>query len=93
VNEQNHSNKPSLTHSTSEAHVFFKAGKKCDGYFTTDDLMKQVQKAVDMFESKMNGMATVLFMYDNTPSPPMPSTKCPLSLVHGQGSPSNLNSP
>jgi len=68
VSEQKHYNKLSLTHETSEACVVFKAGKNCDGYFTTNDLMQQVEKAVAIFESKTNGTATVLFMFNNAPS-------------------------
>ncbi|KAF8577792.1 hypothetical protein K439DRAFT_1363884, partial [Ramaria rubella] len=52
----------------SEACVIFKAGKNRDGYFTANDLIRQVAKAVDIFESKTNSTATGLFMFDNTPS-------------------------
>ena len=43
----------------------FKAGKNCDGYFDSKDLAKQVDIAIDMFESKTNGFVTGLFMFDN----------------------------
>ncbi|KIJ42811.1 hypothetical protein M422DRAFT_170581 [Sphaerobolus stellatus SS14] len=51
-----------------EAQILFRAGKNCDGYFTSEDLLKQVEKAIDIFESKTNGTATGLFMFDNAPS-------------------------
>ena len=46
----------------------FKAGKNQDGYFSCDDLMKQVKNAIDIFEAKTNGFATGLFAFDNAPS-------------------------
>ena len=52
----------------SEARVVFRAGKNHDGYFSADDLLKQVELAIDIFESKTNGTATGLFMFDNAPS-------------------------
>ena len=51
-----------------EARVVFKVGKNRDGYFAAEDLIKQVDLAIDIFESKMNGTATGLFMFDNAPS-------------------------
>ncbi|KIJ41751.1 hypothetical protein M422DRAFT_171901, partial [Sphaerobolus stellatus SS14] len=48
--------------------ILFRAGKNCDGYFTSEDLLKQVEKAIDIFESRTNGTATGLFMFDNAPS-------------------------
>ena len=57
------------THLTnSEARVFFKAGKNRDGYFDADDLLQQVDNAINIFESKTNGFATALFLFDNAPS-------------------------
>jgi hypothetical protein len=53
---------------SSEARVLFRAGKNRDGYFTADDLVKQVDLAIDIFESKTNGTATGLFLFDNAPS-------------------------
>lgn len=52
----------------SEARILFRAGKNRDGYFTADHLVKQVDLAIDIFESKTNGTATGLFLFDNTPS-------------------------
>jgi len=48
--------------------VFFKAGKNRDGYFDADDLLQQVENAIDIFESKTNGFATGFFLFDNAPS-------------------------
>jgi len=48
--------------------VFFKAGKNRDGYFDAGDLLQQVENAIDIFESKTNGFATGLFLFDNAPS-------------------------
>ncbi|KAI0279057.1 hypothetical protein BC826DRAFT_945842, partial [Russula brevipes] len=33
-----------------EARILFKAGKNRDGYFTSEDLLKQVDRAIDIFE-------------------------------------------
>lgn len=52
----------------SQAHIFFEAGKQRDGYFDANDLLKQVENAVDIFESECNGTMTGLFMFDNAPS-------------------------
>ena len=52
----------------SEAHVLFQAGKNCDGYFTTNNLIKQVNFVINIFESKTNGTMTDLFLLDNAPS-------------------------
>lgn len=46
----------------------FKAGKNHDGYFDSEDLAKQVDTAIDVFESKTNGFVTGLFMFDTAPS-------------------------
>ena len=48
--------------------MFFKAGKNRDGYFDADDLLQQVENAIDIFESKTNRFATGLFLFDNAPS-------------------------
>lgn len=57
-----------LTVEFSEARVFFKAGKNRDGYFDGEDLLQQVENAIDIFEAKSNGFATGLFLFDNAPS-------------------------
>jgi len=51
-----------------EARLVFKAGKNRDGYFTAEDLIKQVDKVIDIFESHTKGFATGLFIFDNAPS-------------------------
>ncbi|KIJ28737.1 hypothetical protein M422DRAFT_189388 [Sphaerobolus stellatus SS14] len=50
------------------ARLVFKAGKNRDGYFSHEDFMKQVEKAVDIFEVKTKARAMGLFMFDNAPS-------------------------
>ena len=60
-----------LTVEFSEAHVFFKAGKNQDGWFNGfdgEDLLRQVEDAIDIFEAMSNGFATGLFLFDNAPS-------------------------
>ncbi|KIJ35041.1 hypothetical protein M422DRAFT_262785 [Sphaerobolus stellatus SS14] len=51
-----------------EARVLFRAGKNRDGYFYTKDLLQQVKKAINIFESRTKGTTTGLFMFDNAPS-------------------------
>ncbi|TDL16544.1 hypothetical protein BD410DRAFT_816690 [Rickenella mellea] len=46
----------------------FKAGKNRDGYFGNDDLMQQVDKAIDIFEERFHSFATALFAFDNATS-------------------------
>jgi hypothetical protein len=43
----------------------FKAGKNRDGYFDADDLLAQVDNAIDVFEGRTCGFATALFLFDN----------------------------
>jgi hypothetical protein len=59
-----------LTHfiSIREAQVIFKVGKNCDRYFNADDLLRQVDKAIDIFEGLTKGWAQGLFVFDNAPS-------------------------
>ena len=57
-----------LTVNFREARVFFKAGKNRDGYFDSEDLLQQVENAIDIFEGKTRGFATGLFLFDNAPS-------------------------
>ena len=40
-----------LTVEFSEARVFFKAGKNWDGWFNGEDLLRQVEDAIDIFEA------------------------------------------
>ncbi|KAI0265291.1 hypothetical protein BC834DRAFT_808271, partial [Gloeopeniophorella convolvens] len=51
-----------------DAQVIFKAGKTREGWFGTRELLAQVDRAIDVFEQKMNGTAQGLFMFDNAPS-------------------------
>lgn len=51
-----------------EARLIFRAGKNRDGYFSAEDLLAQVDKAIDILESLTNGFATGLFLFDNAPS-------------------------
>ncbi|KIJ33000.1 hypothetical protein M422DRAFT_265188 [Sphaerobolus stellatus SS14] len=51
-----------------EARILFKAGKNRDGYFTSEELLAQVDKAIDIFEGKTQGCAIGLFLFDNAPS-------------------------
>ncbi|PBK84334.1 hypothetical protein ARMGADRAFT_943628, partial [Armillaria gallica] len=48
--------------------LFFEAGSGWQGYFAADDLLKQTEEAIDIFESKTNGTMTGLFLFDNAPS-------------------------
>ena len=48
-----------------EAWIIFKAGKNRDGYFMADDLIKQVDTVIDIFEGHTNGFATGLWCFDN----------------------------
>jgi hypothetical protein len=54
--------------SSSEARVVFKPGKNRDGWFSADDLLKQVDHAIDIFEGLTGGWAQGLFLFDNAPS-------------------------
>ena len=51
-----------------EAWLFFRAGKAQDSWFDYDDLVIEVNKAIDILEGKTNGFATGLFSFDNAPS-------------------------
>lgn len=46
----------------------FKPGKNRDGYFDAEELIAQVDCAIDIFEGKANGLALGLFLFDNAPS-------------------------
>ena len=51
--------------------MFFKAGKNQDGWFNGfdgEDLLRQVEDAIDIFEAMSNGFATGLFLFNNAPS-------------------------
>ncbi len=51
-----------------EARILFKAGNQRDGWFKAEDLIAQVDQAINIFEGKTNGFAVGLFMFDNAPS-------------------------
>ncbi|KIJ55781.1 hypothetical protein M422DRAFT_240406 [Sphaerobolus stellatus SS14] len=57
-----------LKHEGNEARIVFKAGKNRDGYFTADDLLKQVENAVNIFDARYQGNAVGLFIFNNAPS-------------------------
>ncbi|KIJ31064.1 hypothetical protein M422DRAFT_90429, partial [Sphaerobolus stellatus SS14] len=72
-----------------EARIIFKAGKNRDGYFASEDLLKQVDKAIDIFEGKTKGRAIGLFLFDNAPShqrrapDALSARKMPKNPLHG----------
>ena len=49
-------------------HIVFKPGKNRDGYFDAKEILAQVDRAIDIFERRTNGLAQGLFMFDNAPS-------------------------
>lgn len=52
-----------------EARIIFKAGKNRDGYFDADDLLAQVNTAIDIHESLFSlGNVRGLFAFNNAPS-------------------------
>ncbi|KAH9014698.1 hypothetical protein EDB84DRAFT_1568033 [Lactarius hengduanensis] len=51
-----------------EARVIFKPGANRDGYFDADNVLKQVDDAIDIFEGKTKGFSQGLFLFDNAPS-------------------------
>ena len=59
-----------LTHftSTREAQIIFKARKNRNGYFDANDLLKQVNNTINIFEGLTKGWAQGLFLFDNVPS-------------------------
>jgi hypothetical protein len=46
----------------------FKPGKNCNGYFNSKELILQVDRVIEIFEAKTNGLAQGLFLFDNAPS-------------------------
>ena len=53
---------------TREAWIIFKAGKNQDRYFDADDLLRQVNNTIDIFEGLTKGWAQGLFLFNNAPS-------------------------
>ena len=76
-----------LTLKCSEARVIFKVGKNRDGYFSCEDLLKQVEHSIDIFESKTSGFTTGLFIFDNAPS----HQKCAPDALSARKMPKNPN--
>ena len=56
------------SHFHSEARVIFQPGKNQDGWFTADNLLAQVDHAIDIFEGLTGGYAQAIFLFDNAPS-------------------------
>ena len=54
--------------SFSNARVIFKPRKNRDGWFSVDNLLDQVDHAIDIFEGLTKGWAQGLFLFDNAPS-------------------------
>ena len=54
--------------STNEAQIIFKTGKNYDGFFNTNNLLQQVNNAIDIFKGLTNGWAQALFLFNNVPS-------------------------
>jgi hypothetical protein len=46
----------------------FKPGKNHDGYFDSKELIRQVNRTIEIFEAKANGLAQGLLLFDNAPS-------------------------
>lgn len=57
----------------------FKAGKNCEGYFTSEDILEQAEKAIDILEKHYPNKDHVL-VYDNTTT----YLKCPDSALSAQ---------
>ncbi|KAJ6589656.1 hypothetical protein B0H19DRAFT_1304072, partial [Mycena capillaripes] len=57
-----------LVNEDDEARLLFRAGKNRDGWFNSDDILKEVKRATDIFEARTKGLATGLFLFDNAPS-------------------------
>jgi hypothetical protein len=57
-----------LTSFFREAQIVFKAGKNRDGYFSTEELLTQVDSAINIFEGLSKGNFKAFFLFDNAPS-------------------------
>jgi hypothetical protein len=53
---------------TREARIIFKPGQNRDGYFGADNILAQVDNAIDIFEGLTRGCSQGLFLFDNAPS-------------------------
>jgi hypothetical protein len=47
---------------------YSRSEKNRDGYFDAEDLLAQVDKAIDILEDRTNRFATGLWLFDNAPS-------------------------
>jgi len=59
---------PLLTSPSREALVIFKAGKNRDEYFGAEEILTQVDSAIDIFEGLSQGNFKALFLFNNAPS-------------------------
>ena len=59
---------PLLISPPREAWVIFKAGKNRDGYFGAEEILTQVDSAIDIFEGLSQGNFKALFLFNNAPS-------------------------
>ncbi|KAG2071495.1 hypothetical protein BDR04DRAFT_1016009 [Suillus decipiens] len=66
------------------AQVLFKAGKSCDGYFSNDEVLAQVQKAMDIVQKHWPNEDHI-FIFDNA----MTHIKCPDNSLSARKMPKN----
>jgi len=71
-----------------EAQVLFKAGKICEGYFTSEDILKQAEKAINILEKHYPNEDHVL-VYDNATT----HLKCPDGALLAQKMPKFTSKP
>ena len=50
-----------------EARIIFKPGINHNGYFGANEVLKQVDDAIDVFEGKTKGFSQGLFLFYNAP--------------------------
>jgi hypothetical protein len=55
-------------HNHQESLDHFQGWQNHNGWFDMDDLLKQVDKAIDIFKGLTKGWAQGLFLFDNAPS-------------------------
>ncbi|KAJ7037079.1 hypothetical protein C8F04DRAFT_1180803 [Mycena alexandri] len=65
-----------------EARLLFRAGKNRDGWFASDDVMIEAERAIDIFEAKTNRLAA-----------PEESSQCTFCLQNGQAPQRGLDPP
>jgi len=51
-----------------DMQILFKAGKNREGWFGSNELITQVNHAIDIFKGLTKGNAQGLFLFDNAPS-------------------------